>query len=98
MGKHIRDNTDAAAQEADDRITEEGVQPALRYEISDRMRIAVEALEPFKLAADNMDGDEPDSLFIYDSPESTLISYADLRRAASAYSALKSTAAKEGGE
>ena len=38
-------------------------------------------LEPFALAADNMDGDEPDALFIYDSPESTLISYADLRRA-----------------
>lgn len=33
MGRHIRDNTDAAAQEADDRITEEGTQPALRYEI-----------------------------------------------------------------
>ena len=39
------------------------------------------ALEPFALAADNMDGDEPDSLFIYDSPESTMISYGDLRRA-----------------
>ena len=42
------------------------------------------ALEPFALAADNMDGDEPDSLFIYDSPESTMIDYADLRRARAA--------------
>lgn len=62
---------------------------------ADRVRIAVEALEPFKLAADNMDGDEPDGLFIYDSPESTMISYGDLRRAASVHDALKSTAAKE---
>lgn len=65
---------------------------------ADRVRIAVEALEPFRLAANNMDGDEPDSLFIYDSPESTMISYGDLRRAASVHDALKSTAAKEGGE
>lgn len=42
------------------------------------------ALEPFALAADNMDGDEPDSLFIYDSPESAMIDYADLRRARAA--------------
>ena len=46
-----------------------------------RLRVA---LEPFALAADNMDGDEPDSLFIYDSPESTMIDYADLRRARAA--------------
>ena len=32
MGRHTPDNTDAAAQEADDRITEEGTQP-LKYEI-----------------------------------------------------------------
>lgn len=57
---------------------------------ADRVRVAVEALKPFKLAADNMDGDEPDGLFIYDSPESTMISYGDLRRAASALAALKS--------
>jgi hypothetical protein len=44
------------------------------------------ALEPFAKAANNMDGDEPDSLFIYDSPESTMISYGDLRRARSALS------------
>ena len=42
------------------------------------------ALKPFALAADNMDGDEPDSLFIYDSPESAMIDYADLRRARAA--------------
>ena len=43
-----------------------------------------EALRPFALAADNMDGDEPDTLFIYDSPESAMIDYADLRRARAA--------------
>lgn len=42
---------------------------------------AREALRPFAEAADNMDGDEPDGLFIYDSPESTMISYGDLRAA-----------------
>jgi hypothetical protein len=43
-----------------------------------------EALRPFALAAENMDGDEPDTLFIYDSPESAMIDYADLRRARAA--------------
>jgi hypothetical protein len=52
------------------------------------------ALEPFALAADNMDGDEPDSLFIYDSPESAMIDYADLRRARAALT----TASTEQGE
>ena len=62
----------------------------LRALLSERAELlaAVErmrgALEPFALAADNMDGDEPDSLFIYDSPESAMIDYADLRRARAA--------------
>jgi len=42
------------------------------------------ALGPFALAAENMDGDEPDTLFIYDSPESAMIDYGDLRRARAA--------------
>lgn len=50
----------------------------------------IKALEPFADAADNMDGDEPDALFIYDSPESTLINYGHLRAARSLI--------KEGGE
>lgn len=58
----------------------------------DRMR---GALEPFALAADNMDGDEPDSLFIYDSPESTMIDYADLRRARAALTTGEATNAGE---
>ena len=64
--------------------------PDLRALLSERAELlaAVErmrgALEPFALAADNMDGDEPDSLFIYDSPESAMIDYADLRRARAA--------------
>ncbi len=54
-----------------------------------RLRVVVEALRPFALAADNMDGDEPDSLFIYDSPESAMIDYSDLRRARQALATIE---------
>ena len=50
-------------------------------------RLDGEALAPFALAADNMNGDEPDTLFLYDSPESGMIEYGDLRRARARLSA-----------
>jgi len=40
-----------------------------------------EALKPFAEAADNMDGDEPDNWSLWESPEATILTYADLRKA-----------------
>ena len=68
----LRGDVDAARRAANDE--------AERATQAERQRDeAVGLLRPFGLAADNMDGDEPDGLFIYDSPESTMISYGDLR-------------------
>lgn len=59
---------------------------------ADRVRIAVEALEPFVTAASGrIRADDPDN----DKPAWAKVS--DYRRAAEALAALKSTAAKEGG-
>jgi len=72
------------------RVNPDGPEAAALIEsLAHDREVMREALEPFALAADNMDGDEPDTLFIYDSPESAMIDYADLRRARAALANLK---------
>lgn len=51
-----------------------------------QLKAAYEALKPFALAAENMDGDEPDDLTIWESPEAMSLLFGDLRKAHEIYS------------